>query len=133
MRIVFDTNVLISALLIKTSVPAQALSLAEARGDIVYSQECLSEIADVLSRPKLQPYIEPEDVTGFLARIHRSWIEIPILQRITLCRDPRDDKFLELALNGDASFIVTGDEDLLTLHPFQDIPILKPADYLLKG
>jgi predicted nucleic acid-binding protein len=52
------------------------------------------------------------------------------LAPIRACRDPRDDKFLEVAVNGRADAIVTGDQDLLVLNPFQGIPILSPAGYL---
>jgi uncharacterized protein len=55
---------------------------------------------------------------------------VPITQRVELCRDPRDDKFLELALAGWADFLLTGDADLLTLHPFRGTAILTPAAYL---
>ena len=49
------------------------------------------------------------------------------------CRDPKDDKFLEVALNGRADLIVTGDADLLRMNAWRDIEILSPADYLKKG
>jgi putative PIN family toxin of toxin-antitoxin system len=55
---------------------------------------------------------------------------VPIIQRIRVCRDPRDDKFLERAVNGQAHLILTVDRDLLSLHPFREIAILSPADYL---
>ncbi|WP_459868116.1 putative toxin-antitoxin system toxin component, PIN family [Endothiovibrio diazotrophicus] len=49
---------------------------------------------------------------------------------MTECRDPKDNKFLELAVAGGASALITGDQDLLALHPFRGIPILAPADFL---
>jgi putative PIN family toxin of toxin-antitoxin system len=55
---------------------------------------------------------------------------VPITHTIRECRDPKDDKFLELAVNGRANVLVTGDKDLLALHPFRGIPILAPAQYL---
>ena len=53
-----------------------------------------------------------------------------VTHRIAVCRDPADDKFLELALSGNASHIITGDNDLLTLHPFRSISIIPPALFL---
>ena len=47
-----------------------------------------------------------------------------------MCRDPKDDRILELAVNGNASFLVTGDDDLLTLNPFRGIQILVPSKLL---
>jgi len=55
---------------------------------------------------------------------------VPVFTTIRVCRDPRDDKFLELAVDGRADLILTGDSDLLTLHPFRGIAILTPAQYL---
>lgn len=130
MRFVFDTNVLISALLLAESRPAQALNMAEKNGIILYSVTTLTEMNEVLSRPKFARYIDEEQITGFLARIHRSWQEIQPLQTIQACRDPKDDKFLEVAVNGDATHIITGDQDLLELHPFQGIQIITPAQYI---
>ena len=55
---------------------------------------------------------------------------VAIIERIAECRDPKDDKFLELAVYGSASCLITGDEDLLVLHPFRGIPILSAAQFL---
>jgi uncharacterized protein len=55
---------------------------------------------------------------------------VPIGERVELCRDPRDDKFLELALAGRADLLLTGDADLLALHPFRGTAIVTPAAYL---
>jgi predicted nucleic acid-binding protein len=55
---------------------------------------------------------------------------INITERMAACRDPRDDKFLELAVNGSADLIVTGDRDLLALNPFREIPIITPAEFV---
>jgi predicted nucleic acid-binding protein len=56
------------------------------------------------------------------------------LERLTCivhaCRDPKDDKFLQLAVNGNADFIIAGDDDLLVLNPFHGFPIITPASYL---
>ena len=55
---------------------------------------------------------------------------VPITYRIRAGRDPKDDKFIELAVNGSASFTITGDKDLLALDPFRDIAIITPAGFL---
>ncbi|MDA0781170.1 MAG: putative toxin-antitoxin system toxin component, PIN family [Rickettsiales bacterium] len=130
MRFVCDTNVIISALMIGTSSPARALQEAEKMGSVLYSTDVLEEISTVLSRPKFSKYIDEEDITGFLARIHRSWHKIAVNCVITDCRDSKDNKFLEVAVSGDADIIISGDQDLLTLHPYRNINILTPADFL---
>lgn len=124
MRYVFDTNILISALLISNSLPAQALKKAENSGTILYSADVLQEIKEVLFRPKFLSYISGDEVVGFLARIVRSWEEISIIQRVDVCRDSKDNKFLELALNGDADFLITGDNDLLVLNSYRSTKII---------
>jgi len=55
---------------------------------------------------------------------------VPIVNRPMGCRDPEDDKFLETAVNGNADCLITGDKDLLIMHPFQGIPVLLPAQGL---
>jgi putative PIN family toxin of toxin-antitoxin system len=129
MRLVFDTNVLISAILAPNSLPANILTWGEKNGVILYSDATLIELLSVFQRPKFAKYIESEDINGLSLRVRRSWYCVPILKRIKLCRDPKDDKFLELALNGEASYLITGDTDLLVLNPFQNIPVINPRSF----
>ena len=130
MRSVFDTNVLVSALLLPESKPRQALNLALGKGKVLLSFAALAELYDVLGRKQLHRYVDDENIRSFLAALTREaeWIEVDI--EITACRDPQDDKFLELAVSGHATHIVTGDSDLLTLNPFQGIQILPPSLFL---
>ena len=95
------------------------------------SEDTLTELVDVLARPKFDRYVSLADRQQFIRLLGGIVPVIPITQRITACRDPKDDKFLDVALNGDARMILTGDNDLLELlHPFHGIEILKPADFL---
>lgn len=130
MRCVFDTNVLVSALLLPDSKPRHALELAVQKGRVLLSFATLAEIYEVLGRKKFLRYIDEEDIRRFLAVLTREaeWVEVDV--RITACRDPKDDKFLELAVSGRATHIVTGDSDLLALNPFQGIEILPPHRFL---
>jgi len=129
-RRVLDTNVLISRLLMAHSVPGRAVRHAVDTGLLLVSDATLDELADVLVRPKFDPYVTPEERQGFLQRLLRIAERVPILRQIRACRDPRDDQFLDVAVNGDADVIITGDGDLLALHPFMGVAILTPADYL---
>jgi putative PIN family toxin of toxin-antitoxin system len=130
LRCVFDTNVLVSALLLNNSKPRMALDLALRRGKILLTFSTLAELYDVLSRKKLRRYIHEEDIRRFLAALTREaeWVDINV--PIVACRDPKDDKFLELAVCGQAEYIVTGDADLIALHPFRGIQILTPNSFL---
>lgn len=99
-------------------------------GTILLSFSALTELHEVLSRKRFRRYIDEEDIRSFLAALTREaeWVDIDA--KIVACRDPKDDKFLELAVSGHATHIVTGDSDLLVLHPFRDIRILSPQVFL---
>jgi len=130
LRCVFDTNVLVSALLLTDSKPRHALELALKNGRVLLSFATLAELYEVLGRKKFLRYIDEEDIRSFLAALTREaeWVEVDV--RIAACRDPKDDKFLELAVSGHATHIVTGDSDLLALNPFRGIEILPPHRFL---
>jgi putative PIN family toxin of toxin-antitoxin system len=127
---VFDTNVLVSAFLLPGSKPRRALDTALHAGPVLLSFELLAELYDVLGRKQFRRYIDEEDVRTLLAALTREtqWVEVDI--KITVCRDPKDNKLLELAVSGQASHIITGDSDLLVLNPFQGIQILSPQKFL---
>ena len=129
-RIVVDTNALISRLLLPASVPGAAVRKAVAEGQLLVSDAILVELAEVLARAKFDPYVTIEERQEFLRLLGRIAECVPILHVIRVCRDPKDDKYLELAVNGEARVILTGDADLLALHPFRGIDILTPARYL---
>ena len=130
MRFVLDTNVVISALLLKHSVARQAFDQAIQHGEILIAKETIQEIVQVLQRKGFEKYITEEERIEFIAAFVREGTIVEINQWITVCRDPKDDKFLALALNGNADCIVSGDKDLLVLHPFRGISILTPRQFL---
>ncbi|SRR6266536_941309 len=129
-RVVIDTNVFVSRLLLPESVPAQAVRKARRNGRLLVSDTTMDELADVLARPKLDRYVSLKDRKQFLRELGRIAKLIPIVQIVRECRDPGHDKFLEVALNGRADVIITGDADLLALHPWREIAIVSPAEYL---
>jgi len=129
-RFVFDTNVIVSALLIKKSVARDALDKARTKGEILLSLDVIEELHDVLGRPAFDRYIDEEDRLRFLALMVKEGTLVDITEKIEECRDPKDDKFLELAVNGNATLIISGDKDLQVLHPFRDIPILSPRKFV---
>ena len=129
MRLVLDTNVLVSDLLSPNSVSAQVLNWGEDNGIILYSAATLTELLSVLRRSKFAKYIDSDDIDGLSVRIKTAWFPVEVLKQVKLCRDAKDDKFIELALNGDASHLITGDADLLILHPIQNIPVINPRTF----
>jgi putative PIN family toxin of toxin-antitoxin system len=130
LRCVFDTNVLVSALLLPDSKPRHALNRALREGKVLVSFAALAELNEVLSRKRFRRYVDEEDVRSFLAALTREadWVDVGI--QIQACRDPKDDKFLELAVSGQGTHIVTGDTDLLAPDPFRGIAILPPHRFL---
>lgn len=133
MRAVIDTNILIRALLKPQGTVAPILGRLR-NGDYVllYSTEILEEIADVLGRPRfrIKYGIRDHDIEALLALLVLRGEKVVPSQRIEACRDPKDDKFLEVAVAGQAEVLVTGDRDLLVLSPFQGIPFITPAEFL---
>ncbi|QNI32510.1 putative toxin-antitoxin system toxin component, PIN family [Alloacidobacterium dinghuense] len=132
MRCVFDTNVFVSALLSPESKPRLAVDMAHVQGEILLSSETLRELYDVLSRQRFRRYIDAQDIPRLLAALTHEAQWIDNLSPISVCRDPKDNKFLSLAVTGRATHIITGDADLLVLHPFRGIPILTPSQFLEK-
>ena len=129
-RIVIDTNVYVSRALRVASVPGNAVDKAWLGAETLLSTATWMELRIVLTRAKFAPFLRPEDVESFLAQVWELAQHIADPPRIRACRDPRDDKFLEVAVHGRADAIVTGDRDLLELNPFRGIAILTPAEYL---
>ena len=129
-RIVIDTNVLVSRLLVPRSVPAEAVRVAANQGVLLVSEALMTELAEVLARPKFDAYVTVQDRQQFLRLLARIATMVPILHRVRECRDPTDDMLLELAISGDAHLIVTGDADLLGMSVFRGVRILTPAAYL---
>jgi putative PIN family toxin of toxin-antitoxin system len=83
----------------------------------------------VIARPYLSALIADE-TRAWLSQVMRAAELVAITEKIAACRDPTDDRFLELAVNGNADLIVSGDKDLLVLNPFRDIPIVAPATFV---
>jgi uncharacterized protein len=123
-RLILDTNLLVSRALTPRSVTANSVRTILNLGRLLVSQATMDEFAAVLARIQSKGFITPEEAIA-LIRAYKECVEwVPILERITACRDPKDDKFLELAVNGKADYLITGDQDLLVLHPFRDTQIL---------
>ena len=129
-RLVFDTNVVVSAVLFLASVPARALELGQATGSLLVSDETAEELRHVLMRTKFDRYAPSEERARFLGRLLDDAVLVEIVEVIDDCRDPKDNKFLELAVSGGATHLVTGDEDLLVMHPFRGVAILTAQAFL---
>jgi putative PIN family toxin of toxin-antitoxin system len=129
MRIVVDTNIFVSAALKESSWPSMVIRWLDKHGGLLKSLVTEQELFAVLERPRIAAKIQPVFLDN-LRLIFVAAESVLITEHITICRDAKDDKFLELALNGRADIIVSGDQDLLTLNPFQGIPIVQPSTFI---
>jgi uncharacterized protein len=92
--------------------------------------ELLEELSDVLGRKKFNRFVTSEERDDFLETFVERAILVEVIEKVQECRDPKDDKILELALNGQAEYIVSGDKDLLVLNPFRDVKIVTVEEFL---
>ena len=129
-RCVFDTNVIVSALLFENSKPAQALRYALANGEVLLSLDLLEELNEVLGRKRFNRYVTSEEREKILEALVERAVLVELTEKMQECRDPKDDKVLELALSGEAQYIVSGDKDLLVLHPFRNVVVITADEFL---
>ena len=133
MRVVIDTNVWVSRLLLASSIAARAVDRALQNHEAVVSEASVEELADVLSRRKFGKYVSLEDRQEFLRRVLQVATVVPVLSVVTDRRDPKDNAFLALALDSGSECIISGDSDLITLSPWRDIVIVPPRVFLVES
>jgi len=130
-QFVIDTNTLISAFLLSSSsTAAQVYYKIKAEGEIIMSADIFDEFSNVFIRPKFDKYLSLHKRLSAIQDLKDILKFVSISTTITACRDPKDNKFLELAVQAGAACIITGDKDLLVLNPFRQIPILTAAEFL---
>lgn len=127
---VVDTNVLVSGLLGGKSTRPLIEALRDQRFRVVTSPLLIEEFLRVTSRPLLQPYLSARERQAIAWFLQTQTRLVTPRRRLDACRDPKDNMVLEAAVAGRANTIITGDHDLLALHPFRKIEILPPAKFL---
>jgi len=133
MRAVIDTNILVRALINRAGTVRRMLTALDAgRYSVVLSAALLTELTRVLRRSRLRTKygISEDDIRDLLQLLIRRGEIVTPARTIRVCRDPKDDMFLEAAVADGADVIVSGDDDLLVLRPFEGIPIVRPAAFL---
>jgi putative PIN family toxin of toxin-antitoxin system len=134
-RVILDTSTLVSAALRAGSVPEQALTKALQGCEVCASAETLDELALVLDRDKFDRYLNRELRRGFVAWMRNSTrlFAVPEADRLSVkpaCRDPKDNLFLALAVACEADVLISGDEDLLVLDPWNGVRVLTAREFL---
>lgn len=133
MRVIIDANVIISSSLLIKSTSSSAVRQIEDLHTMLVSEQTIEEFARTLLQSKFDKYFRPVDTRVEIITRYANKAEwVTPSHRVTVCRDPKDNMYLELALSGKADCIVTGDIDLLALHPFHDVAILTPFEFLGK-
>ncbi|MDR0795696.1 MAG: putative toxin-antitoxin system toxin component, PIN family [Tannerella sp.] len=127
-RIIIDTNLWISFLLSKRLNFIDKL-LDSGKVELVFCNELLAELVEVVSRPKLSKFFAVEDWALVYEIIDRYAIHIPVVSSVTLCRDEKDDFLLSLAKDAKADYLLTGDKDLLILKVFDKTQIVTIAEF----
>jgi uncharacterized protein len=128
---VIDTNVFISANLIEKSLSALAVDKVSLDRKLALSTEVFNEYIEVLYRSKLDKYLTKQKRIQAIQILEENAIFFNPSEKVFDCTDPKDNKFLELALACNTSCIISGDKHLLQMHPFRNISILNAADFLL--
>lgn len=132
MRLVIDTNILVSALLVERSLPAHLIVLWRAgRFDLVTAAAQLDEVRRVTRYPKLRERLAPPLAGRLVNELRRVAIVVSDLPRVTVCEDPYDNYLLAMAAAGSADFLVTGDKrDLLGLKLHEGTRITTVREFL---
>lgn len=129
-RFILDTNTFLSAVLLPQSITRQAVDKAMEQGELLVSEATILEIMEVITRPKFDRYIPEVQRRMVLSLLLRRARFVIVTITITDCRDANDNKFLELAVAGAADVLLTGDNDLLELHPYGTTAIITPGEFL---
>jgi putative PIN family toxin of toxin-antitoxin system len=129
-RVILDTNVILSHRLKSTGTITEAVTFAFTQCTILSSQDTFDELRRTLHRFLSKDYITHDEMAKQLAAFIEASEWIPIITKVQQCRDAKDDKFLELAIDGQADYLVTGDRDLLVMAEYKSTRILAPRDFV---
>jgi putative PIN family toxin of toxin-antitoxin system len=134
LRVVLDTNVVVSATLVKEGAPNQILETwKQGEVELVTSPVLLEELQEVLKRPRIQKqqWMTQDEVEEFYQLLKDTALQTSGQKLVeAVSEDPDDDFVISAALEGKADYIVSGDEHLLGLKKWEEIPILPPREFL---
>ena len=128
MKVVIDTNIWISYLL-GSLLQGMDEKILSKEIKVVVSEEMLKELSEVASRPKFKNILTVRRIKELFSLLDSYAIVVSPSQKVNACRDKKDNFLLEIALEGKADYLITGDEDLLVLDPFHNTKIVKPKDF----
>ena len=123
LRVVIDTNIWISFLIGK-AITGLNQAIINDRLIILFSDDLFSELIEVLNRPKFKKYFSESTIQNLIALLNEKVELIETSLHFDDCRDKKDNFLLDLAVSGNANYLVTGDSDLLILNPFENVEIV---------
>jgi putative PIN family toxin of toxin-antitoxin system len=129
-RLVLDTNILVSFAIRLNAAFEKVFDYVAAHGAPLVSEETLLELFTVLSRDKFRRYLPIDQSLDYVDWYAGISDLIAVTEKIVACRDPKDDKFLALAIAGKADCILAEDNDLLDMVTFRGIPIYRPSEFI---
>jgi putative PIN family toxin of toxin-antitoxin system len=132
-RAIVDTNILIRGVIMPNGTVGPVITrLRDGDYTLVYSAPLIDELLEKLALPRIREkyHLNDQDIDDLLALIALRGELVTPTRKVKICRDPKDDMFIEAALAGNAEVIVTGDEDLLTLKEFETVRFVTPRAFL---
>jgi putative PIN family toxin of toxin-antitoxin system len=130
MRVVIYTNILVSFAIRPNSDFEKIFDRIAAQGVFLVSEDTLAELFDVLSRERFRKFIPLDQSIDYVEWYAGISEQVIVTQHVVACRDPKDAKFLALAVSGRADCILAGDHDLLDMVKFNGVPIYRPAEFM---
>ncbi|MFM7713042.1 MAG: putative toxin-antitoxin system toxin component, PIN family [Microcystis sp.] len=130
MRVVIDTNILVSFAIRPNEIFEQMFDYLARKGITLISDDTVAELFTVLNRDKFRKYIRLDSAMDYIEWYVGISESVSVTKSVIACRDPKDDKFLSLAVAGRADCIIAGDSDLLDMIAYEGIPIYRATDFL---
>ena len=128
-RVILDTNLWISFLISKKFNAIDSLIYSD-KIDLIFSEESFEEFVTVTRRPKISKYFSESAIDELLSLFHKYGKLIQVESNITQCRDLKDNFLLNLAIDSNADYLVTGDSDLLSLNRINNTKIITWNDFI---
>lgn len=128
-KIIIDTNLWVSFLISKNLNQLDKL-IQTKRLKIIFSEELLTEFIDVVSRPKFKKYFPKKDIENILHYFDDYGELVQVISEVQICRDKKDDFLLNLSLDSDADYLITGDNDLLILKQIGNTKVINIQDFI---
>ena len=127
-KVIIDTNIWISFLIGKSLLGLQR-HLNSQSIQVVTCKEQIQELSEVFRRPKIKKYFSTAQFIEFLELLDESAMNIDLKTKTNLCRDPKDNYLISLAIDSKADYLITGDNDLLDLIKVENTEIVKYSDF----